>query len=392
MISKALEAGFVPNQRGDGEANFSCAWTDESVERLVRLLKLRIRGGPPANAFDSGRGPEHRNGKFRKNGRTGSSHPSPAQGGQGTGGGPMITAELDTGPPKRRRPGGKPGQRKLSISEPTIDIYAGGSQLSSNLVRAEGTYSRGVSWRKSICPRSILHQTGPGRRVPTLSGQRQQLLALWRLCFRDRRQRADACRPIHPATALQDWRTRSAARPLARDRQAETGTTRHAGHTGLQPVQVQKVARAKRSAAGGRNSQARPGIALPRTHKLPSTRQTVPGRSPLSRMAPMSLDFDMHAPNNSNGAATRRPYTSRHRFKGRVVCARRIRREEARWRKAMEEDLPAAATRSPDPNEDAAEIPRADLSREFHLTNYECVLFLRRQQPFAARSVPVLSG
>ena len=50
----------------------------------------------------------------------------------------MITAELDTGPPKRRRPGGKPGQRKLSISEPTIDIYAGGSQLSSNLVRAEG--------------------------------------------------------------------------------------------------------------------------------------------------------------------------------------------------------------------------------------------------------------
>ena len=64
MISKALEAGFVPNQRGDGEANFSCAWTDESVERLVRLLKLRIRGGPPANAFDSGRGPEHRNRKI----------------------------------------------------------------------------------------------------------------------------------------------------------------------------------------------------------------------------------------------------------------------------------------------------------------------------------------
>ena len=34
MISKAIEAGFVPNQRGDGEANFSCAWTDELVERL----------------------------------------------------------------------------------------------------------------------------------------------------------------------------------------------------------------------------------------------------------------------------------------------------------------------------------------------------------------------
>ena len=32
--------------------------------RLVQLLKLRIRGGPPANAFDSGRGPEHRSRKI----------------------------------------------------------------------------------------------------------------------------------------------------------------------------------------------------------------------------------------------------------------------------------------------------------------------------------------
>jgi hypothetical protein len=64
MISKAIEAGFTPTQRGDGEANFSCDWTDESVERLIRLLKLRIRRGPPANAFKSERGPEHRNGKI----------------------------------------------------------------------------------------------------------------------------------------------------------------------------------------------------------------------------------------------------------------------------------------------------------------------------------------
>ena len=64
MISKAIEAGFIPTQRGDGEANFSCDWTDESVEKLIRLLKLRIRGGPPANAFVSERGPEHRNGKI----------------------------------------------------------------------------------------------------------------------------------------------------------------------------------------------------------------------------------------------------------------------------------------------------------------------------------------
>ena len=239
MVANAIKAGFVPTQRGDGEANFSCAWTDETVERLIQVVKIADSRGSAANAFNSERGPEHRNGKISgESERIGVL--TPDRGRRRTGGGPMITAELDTGPPKRRRPGGKPGQRKLSISEPTIDIYAGGSQLSSNLVRAEGTYSRGVSWRKSICPRSILHQTGPGRRVPTLSGQRRQLLALWRLCFRDRRQRADACRPIHPASALQDWRTRSAARPLARDRQAETGTTRHAGHTGLQPVQVQK--------------------------------------------------------------------------------------------------------------------------------------------------------
>jgi hypothetical protein len=64
MISEAIEAGFVPTQSGDGEANFSCDWSDESVERLVRLLKLWIRGGPPANAFKSERGPEHRNGKI----------------------------------------------------------------------------------------------------------------------------------------------------------------------------------------------------------------------------------------------------------------------------------------------------------------------------------------
>ena len=43
MITSAIKAGFVPTQRGDGEANFSCDWTDENVEKLVRLLRLRVR-------------------------------------------------------------------------------------------------------------------------------------------------------------------------------------------------------------------------------------------------------------------------------------------------------------------------------------------------------------
>ena len=40
---------------------------------------------------------------------------------------------VDTGPPEMRSPGGKPGQRKVSISEPTSNIYPGGSQASSDI-------------------------------------------------------------------------------------------------------------------------------------------------------------------------------------------------------------------------------------------------------------------
>jgi hypothetical protein len=47
----------------------------------------------------------------------------------------MTPTELDTGPPKMRRPGDIPGQREMSIFEPTIDVYTSGSQLSSPLVR-----------------------------------------------------------------------------------------------------------------------------------------------------------------------------------------------------------------------------------------------------------------
>ena len=52
----------------------------------------------------------------------------------------MIPAELDTGPsppgPEMRRPGDKTWPtRECRFSEPTIDIYASGSQLSSAILR-----------------------------------------------------------------------------------------------------------------------------------------------------------------------------------------------------------------------------------------------------------------
>ena len=50
-ITIAMDAGFVPTQRGDGEANFSCDWTDENIDKLIAMLKLRIRRDAPAHAF-----------------------------------------------------------------------------------------------------------------------------------------------------------------------------------------------------------------------------------------------------------------------------------------------------------------------------------------------------
>jgi hypothetical protein len=47
----------------------------------------------------------------------------------------MIPAELDTGPPKMRRPGGRPGQRKVSMEWTTDDIYSRPAQPSSASLR-----------------------------------------------------------------------------------------------------------------------------------------------------------------------------------------------------------------------------------------------------------------
>jgi hypothetical protein len=61
MVANALEAGFVATQRGDQEANFSCPWTEETIERLIKLLRLRTRGvGNPSPKPM----PHHRNGKI----------------------------------------------------------------------------------------------------------------------------------------------------------------------------------------------------------------------------------------------------------------------------------------------------------------------------------------
>ena len=64
MIGPAAEAGFVPVQRGDTEANFSCPWTEENIDRLTKLLRLKIRrpASVPSNPFQN-RSPDHRNGE-----------------------------------------------------------------------------------------------------------------------------------------------------------------------------------------------------------------------------------------------------------------------------------------------------------------------------------------
>jgi hypothetical protein len=44
MIQKAIQAGFVPTHRGNGEANFGqIAWTPEILNKLTKLLRLRRR-------------------------------------------------------------------------------------------------------------------------------------------------------------------------------------------------------------------------------------------------------------------------------------------------------------------------------------------------------------
>ena len=64
-------------------------------------------------------------------------------------------------PPKMRSPS-EPGQRKVSISEPTIDIYTSGSQTSSDILRlacaalsaeelAEWICNHSASRREAIC-------------------------------------------------------------------------------------------------------------------------------------------------------------------------------------------------------------------------------------------------
>ena len=52
MITIARAAGFKTTQCGDDEANFSCDWTDENLNKLSSMLKLRIRRDAPAHAFE----------------------------------------------------------------------------------------------------------------------------------------------------------------------------------------------------------------------------------------------------------------------------------------------------------------------------------------------------
>jgi hypothetical protein len=48
MITKMIAAGYPPTQRGDREANFSCAWTAENIRKLENRLRIRLRRIPAA--------------------------------------------------------------------------------------------------------------------------------------------------------------------------------------------------------------------------------------------------------------------------------------------------------------------------------------------------------
>jgi hypothetical protein len=50
-INRMIAAGFKIAQHGDEEANFSCEWSEDCLERLIKLLRLKKRSGGYANPF-----------------------------------------------------------------------------------------------------------------------------------------------------------------------------------------------------------------------------------------------------------------------------------------------------------------------------------------------------
>jgi hypothetical protein len=48
MIRRMIAVGHTLTQRGDREANFSCAWTAENIHKLESLLRIRLRRLPAA--------------------------------------------------------------------------------------------------------------------------------------------------------------------------------------------------------------------------------------------------------------------------------------------------------------------------------------------------------
>ena len=138
MVAKAIKAGFVATQRGDQEANFSCPWTQETIERLIRPLRLRTRGvGNPSPKPM----PEHRNGKISGESERIESL-APDRGRRRTGGGTMI-ATTGVGPPGPQNdsaPGGETGGGTKSVN--------GGEPIGQSLPVA----ARDVNTRIGVAP------------------------------------------------------------------------------------------------------------------------------------------------------------------------------------------------------------------------------------------------
>jgi hypothetical protein len=69
--------------------------------------------------------------------------------------------------PKMRRPGISPGQREMSIFEPTIDSYASGSQTSSDLLRLAHAALSAEELAEFLISRRYLTPISPTDGIPS---------------------------------------------------------------------------------------------------------------------------------------------------------------------------------------------------------------------------------
>jgi hypothetical protein len=149
-INNSINAGFVPTQLGDGEANFATGWNEESVERLIKLLHLRVRGAGnpspkpiPERVYSKISGFSER-----------ADHPPPT-GVSGGREGAMITN--GEGPPGLKSEGqaAKPGQRE------SVDFPADGRHLHQRLTVVQQSRAGRVDIYPGTSGREVIYAAEP---------------------------------------------------------------------------------------------------------------------------------------------------------------------------------------------------------------------------------------